>query len=263
MRRPVIWTAALLAAIAVGGRSAEDADPPTGTLTLSPDLIEIKTIYSGAELRIEGEAQTGSEVVVVIRGPDKEENFNKKVRAGPIWISSGEVHVSGVPALFLSFSPRPVRAMLPEETVERYVLDPDSIKHHMLLDAGGDPIDEDLMAENYLTLKGDNDIYQVHDDSESLVGGSDGRFALDLHWPQTAQPAPYVISAYECRDGKVVRESRGELDLAKTGIPERISSFANEEAAKYGALAVIIAMCAGFGIDFLAARLFGAKPAAH
>ena len=48
--------------------------------------------------------------MLVIRGPDKEETFNKKVRAGPIWISSGQVHITGVPSLFLSFSPAPVRS---------------------------------------------------------------------------------------------------------------------------------------------------------
>jgi hypothetical protein len=230
-------------------------------LTLSPDRIEITTIYDGALVQVEGDAEPGSQMVVVVRGPDKEEEFNKKVRAGPIWINSGKVHVSGVPALFLSFSPEPVRDILPPETVEEYVLDAQAIKGHMHLDAEGDPIDEDLMADNYLTLKVEGDIYQLHDDTESLaLGAGASRFSMELPWPRTAPPADYEVAAYECRDGEVTRTSRTTLTVEKVGVPQRVFDFAMNEASKYGLLAVLIAMCAGFGIDFIVSRTFGAKP---
>ncbi len=251
MRTPLIFAAMLCA----GAYSQESA------LTLFPDNIEIRTLYDGAVIRVEGRASAESQVVLVVRGPDKEETFNKKVRAGPIWISSGKVHVSGVPSLFLSYSPEPVRSILPDEAVERYQLDPRAIRHVMHLDAGGDPIDEELMAENYLSLKVNSDIYQVHDDTAPLaVGAGENEFAMEIQWPRTAQPAEYEVAAYECRDGAVTNTSKATLIVKKVGLPAQVYDFAMNHARQYGLLAVIIAMCAGFGIDFVVSKTFGGKP---
>ena len=52
--------------------------------------------------------------------------------------------------------------------------------------------------------------------------------------------------------------------MVKVGVPATLHDFAMNDAAKYGGLAVLIAVLAGFGIDFLVARIFGSKAkAAH
>jgi putative transmembrane protein Alph_Pro_TM len=255
MKRLVI----VFAVICFAGEQA-GVEASSGGLVISPERVEIKTMYSGAPVRISGTAAQGSQVVVVIRGPDKEETFNKKVRAGPIWISSGQVHVSGVPSLFLSYSPVPVRSILPAEEVDRSLLDREAIRGRMHLDAGGDEIDEELIRTNYLTLKTDNQIYQVHDQTEGLVpSGQSGEFALEIYWPPTAPPASYEVAVYECRDQEIVTENTGFLVVEKVGAPAQLYEFAMNRAPVYGALAVLLAVMAGFGIDFLTAKIFGAK----
>ncbi len=256
MKRFVI----VFAAICLAGEMA-GVEASNGGFVIEPERVEIKIMYSGAPVRISGTAAEGSQVVVVIRGPDKEETFNKKVRAGPIWISSGQVHVSGVPSLFLSYSPEPVRSILPPEEVERSLLDPEAIRGRMHLDAGGDEIDEDMIRTNYLTLKTDDRIYQVHDQTEGLVpSGQSGEYALEIHWPATAPPASYEVAVYECRDQEIVAQNTGLLVVEKVGLPARLYEFAMNKAPMYGALAVLLAVMAGFGIDFLTARIFGTKP---
>jgi hypothetical protein len=229
-------------------------------LKIEPETVEIKTVYSGAPVRISGAADPGSQIVVVIRGPDKEETFNKKVRVGPIWVSSGQVHVSGVPSLFLSFSLAPVRTLLPPEDVDRNLLDAEAIRNGIHLDAGGDEIDEDVIRGDYLTMKTNGRIYQVHDDTDELAPDQSGEFALEFHWPRTAPPATYEVAAYECREGEIVAKSTGVLRVEKVGLPAQLNAFAMERAPLYGAAAVLLAVAGGFGIDFLMAMVFGVKP---
>jgi len=234
-------------------------------LKLIPERIEIGMNYGGAPLRIEGTVAEGSDVVVVIRGPEDEQEFNKKVRAGPIWISSGKVSISGVPSLFLSLSSGSVRGLVDSEVVDARVLDPEAIKHEMAVDAGGDVVDEELMKDNYLALKEEEGKYQVLDSAVELGSPSNSvvSYSIDLDWPRTAQPAVYEVTAYEIRDRRVTGTGEAELNVVKVGLPESIHAFALDKSVQYGALAVLLAVIAGFGIDFLTSRIFGSRPAAH
>lgn len=231
------------------------------TLSLTPSQIEIGMFYGGAALNIEGVTGSDSSVVVVIRGPEDEQTFNKKVRAGPIWISSGKVTVSGAPTLFLALSSGPISSIANESAIHRHVLDTAAIKQEMHIDAGDDVVDEDLMRENYLALKMEQRKYQVIDDAVVLGApeGDSAPFSIELAWPRTAQPAVYQVTAYELCDGGVRGVQEAELHVVKVGFPESIHAFALNRSAQYGALAVLLAVLGGFGIDFLTSRIFGSS----
>lgn len=244
-----------------GAGGAFTAETETLPLEISPERIEMGMLYSGGLVRVSGTIEAGSQVVVVVRGPEHEEAFNKKVRAGPIWISSGQVHVSGVPSLFLSFASAPVRTLLSEDVVDHEVLDVAAIQRHMVVDAGDDPVDRDVMSDNYVALKTERETYQVHEDAVELGAATDAGvpFSLEFEWPRIAQPQLYSFSAYECRDNQIMRRGSAELNVVKVGMPENIHAFAMDQSVQYGILAVLIAAIAGFGIDFVTTKLFGAK----
>ncbi|MCP5111225.1 MAG: hypothetical protein GY953_10355, partial [bacterium] len=126
--------------------ASSSADP----LAVDPSRIEINSFYSGVPVLIEGDVMDGADVVVAIRGDTEDESFNKKVRAGPIWISSGKVHISGAPSLFLTYSGRPLTEVLDREAIEAHALDNEAIMSRLHVDAGGDEVDVDAMCRNYL-----------------------------------------------------------------------------------------------------------------
>jgi len=254
----LLLTTATAALVTAGGAAQVD-EPAAGRLSLAPDRIEIGMFYEGAEVRVEGEAPPDTDIVVVIRGPETEESFNKKVRAGPIWINSGQVHISGAPSVFLSYSSKPLDSFLPAETILRYQLTPEAAKRHMDLDAGGDVIDEDVIADNFITMKAGVNTYQVHNSGETALTVDDGRFTLDLAWPKTARPAVYEVSAYSFRDGEAIQTSTAGFEVVSAGAPAQIHDFAMNKSAQYGLLAVLLAVIAGFGIDFIVSRVFGSR----
>jgi len=262
MGRTLLWIS--IAVFSLSGIQTAPGMADEHNLKLIPELINMGAFYSGAQVRVEGVAETGANVVVIVRGDNKEESFNKKVRAGPIWINSGEVHISEAPSLFLSFSAEPLSSYMDRAVIDQYGLDEEAVKSHMHIDAGSDVVDENVMRDNYLTYKKERGIYQSFSDGV-VLGTAQGLitpYSVEFNWPKTAPPDDYEVRVYEYRDGELIRETTAPLSVVKTGFPARMYEMAMQNAPLYGAMAVILAIIAGFGIDFLTAKLFGSKRAA-
>jgi len=256
--RLAVTTALWLWAASLPAR-AEGAGAPT--LKLTPPAVEMGMFYSGAELRIEGTVQAGSEPIVVIRGAGREEIFNKKGKAGPIWVNVGKVRISGVPSLFLRFSPEPVRNFVHRAEIDEHQLDEASIRHQMRIEPDQD---RDAIVESWLALKAQEGTYGLSRQGVRLGTAKEGRvpYWVEFHWPKKAPPARCQVSVYECRDGTIIGTTTATLPVLKVGVPAGLAKLAAERAVLYGVVAVVAAAVFGFGIDFLAALIFGRKRAA-
>ena len=258
MSRPARVAAFLAVAITVTAAPVGDGQ---GDVRLTPERIEMGSFYRGAHLRIEGFVAHGAEAIVVVRGPDREEVFNHKARFGFIWATAGRVQISGVPSLFFCYSPRPVDQMLGPNVIRERQLDRAAIKSQMRMEPEPAEGSADEIRSDFMALKQERGLYDV------VVGGvetgepcEEGTpFAVELEWPKVAPPESYTVRVLECRDGRVAEESSIPLEVVKVGFPESFAVLAAQHASLYGALAVLAAVVAGFGIDFLCARLFGAR----
>lgn len=227
-------------------------------LSISPPVIEMTTFYSGADLTVQGFVRPGSKVAVVVRGASLSETFYRKVKVGPIWVTSGKVRISGVPTLFLRFTDGLLREFLAREAIDRYQMDQAAIQRQMEVDPDHD---HETMVASWLSLK-------AHDGTYGLIRngvrmgqpGPDGvPFTVAFRWPKKAPPAEYHIDAYECRDRAVIASASARLPVVRAGFPAWFAAVARERSLLYGALATLVAAAAGFGIDFLVALLFGKK----
>jgi hypothetical protein len=245
----------LLACIALFALASSAAEP---SVTLSPAVIEMGPFYGGARVKIEGIVAPGSQVAVVVRGADVEEVFNKKERMGPIWINGEKVHVSGVPSLFLCYTSVPLNQLLGRRALDENQLDESAIRAQMVI-APASP-DHDALRSDYLALKRSQGTFGVVEGAVT-VGRAMGLgvpFTLSLPWPKRAVPASYDVRVYECRDGEVLAQARAALEVKEVGIPADLANLAKERASLYGALCVLLAMAAGFGIDFIVMK-FGRR----
>lgn len=234
------------------------------TLSLQPPVIEMGPTYGGARLLIQGTVSPGSQVVVAVRGPGVEEVFNKMGRMGPVWVNDGKVRVSGVPSLFLCFSSGPLDGMLDREALDRDQLDERAILAQMVIRP--EAADRETIRSNYLGLKTQQGTFRVSEGAVRIeaAGASAGsRFSLDLAWPKRAPPSTYEVAAYECRGREVVGRASAPLEVREVGFPLTLARLANDRAVLYGALCVLLAMMAGFGIDFLVTRLGKRSLAGH
>lgn len=241
---------------------AAAADAPS-QVQVTPRVLELGTFYGGAKVHVAGIAAADSKVIIVVRGPSTAEVFNKLGRVGPIWVSTGKVTISGVPALLLIFSSAPVNACLNPAAIDHYELDPKSLKTHMQIETKAP--EHNGIADDFLAFQAHQKKYRFNSVSVQMGALTERGlpYSLDFDMPKAAGPGKYQVNVLECRDGNVVNKADVDLPLVEVGFPALIARLARARASLYGIMAVIIAMAAGFGIDFLAARLFKRKVTAH
>jgi len=236
------------------------------------------TFYGGARVRVEGEAPSGSEVIVVIRGPEETEYFNRKERVGPVWLSVDKVHVTRVPSVFVRLASGDVHSLLDEATVDGHQLDESALERRMSVRshcqcAGGrsagsgsppacttgvepeEPLLERIRA-SYLALKRQEGTYQVLPEAVALSASPGGGtlYTTEVDWPRRARPGDYRIEVLACRDGAVVGRASTTLPVVKAGAPARIGEFASSHPMAYGAFAVLAAAMTGLAMDSLVRR---------
>ena len=243
--------------------AAQAPAPALPSVGLAPSDIRMGTFYDGARLEVTGSIASGSGVVVVIRGPEIEEAFNKKGKIGPLWYNAAKVEISGVPSLFLCFTSDALSGLLSREALDAGQLDEEAIRAQMKVR----PPEQDhpTVRDNYLSLKRQQGIYKVTEGTVKLGAESAGsrEFTLGLSWPKKAPPQAYEVRVYECRGGAVVGQASAPLRVEEVGFPARMTEMASNQPYLYGLIAVVVAMIVGLGIDFLASK-FGKKGvAAH
>jgi hypothetical protein len=280
VRSACFWCVSALAltlAPAVGGGAPA---PPPPSIHLTPDAVRMGTFYRGATVRIEGEAPPDSTVLVVIRGPEEAQFFNRKERVGPVWLSVDQVHVARVPSLFVRLGGGDLHALLDAASIEAHQLDGTAIERSMSVrshckcrpgevsetPAGSAPpcptgVEPDegqaaLIRSGFLALKTQEGTYQVHPDAVRLTASPEGGtlYAAELEWPRRGRPALYRVEVLACRDRAVVSRASAELPVVQMGLPAQIGALARSHPTAYGALAVLAAVVTGLTMDSLVRR---------
>jgi Putative transmembrane protein (Alph_Pro_TM) len=230
---------------------------------VTPQVVQMGTFYNGTRVKIEGLCERGTKPVIVIRGSEVKQVFNVKGRAGPIWVTTGKVSISGVPSVYVSMSPQPVSDFLKPAVIEKYQLDLAALKKQIKIQPPG--TNQEIIGVNYLKLKNKEKSYRVINDALKMgaPGTAGVPYSVDLDWSKKAPPGNYEVVVYECRNGSVVKEFHTTLEVARVGFPAFMASLAQTHAELYGLLAVVVALLAGLGVDFAVASLHREKKHTH
>lgn len=262
---------ALLAGVLTGNAARAQMPPPT----LVPEKIAMGAFYDGARIHIEGTAPMQSDVLIVIRGTDKDEIFNRKGRVGPIWLNVDRIHIKQAPSVFLSFSSADAGSLLDRATLNQYQLDEAAIMHRIhffchckcsitgrsehstFLDTEPDRAYVKLLYADFLKLKEDEGSYGVHSHAVTITsaGNQTTKYDLDFAWPKMAPPGDYQVEVYACRGRQLVARSEATLQLVEVGFPAYIARIASVHPWGYGVGAVLVAMLAGFLTDAFTTRI--------
>ncbi|HXX37955.1 MAG TPA: TIGR02186 family protein [bacterium] len=228
-------------------------------MKLTPSVIRMGTFYGGARVRVEGTAPAGSGVIVAVRGVGATEAFKKVERLGPIWVKTGNVSISGVPSLLLVFSSKPLESCLSRDELDRLQLDAPAVKRAIQIRPPQQGADR--LADDFLKLKMLQATYRIEGGGirTTPTGGSRQRYTSDFDWPKSAGPGTYMVSVSTCQGRAAGGDLQVPLKVVEVGFPAMLADLARERGATYGILSIVVAVLAGFGIDFIVTRLFKKK----
>lgn len=266
--------------LAVMALIAMPAPLPMHPPELTPGTISMGSFYDGASVHLEGEAPLASGVIVVLRGVEKDEFFNRKGRFGVIWLNADRIHFQHAPSLFYTFSSGDAESMLSRAELNKYVLDEAAVLHGIgclchckcnltevgqqsgSKDAVPDPAYREVLVKEFLQSREQDGDYRTVPRSVNLEkSGSSLHYKLDFRLPVNLAAGSYKIQVVACDHQQVIGYSEETLVATKAGVAEYIQGAAFRSPWMYGAAAVLIALLAGFAMDLLSNKVLRRRKA--
>ena len=209
---------------------------------ISDHLVAVTTGFVGTSLLLFGTVDGAGDVVVVTRGPEHVRTIRRKDRVAGIWMNSAQAEFSGVPAYYAVAASRPLDEIVSATEMERHQVGIERLR----LEAPADlpPADAARFRDALIRLKAGEGLYGTQTGAVRFLGTQ--LFRTDIAFPANVPTGVYSVAVYLVRDGVVVSAQTTPLIVSKVGIGATIADFANEEAAAYGIVAIIVALAGGW-----------------
>jgi uncharacterized protein (TIGR02186 family) len=214
---------------------------------LTDHLVAITTGFHGANVTLFGAIEGGGDVVVVVRGPERETVVRRKSRNVGIWLNTRSVSFGNAPGFYQLFATKPVEEIVPaslrqlnEIGVEQLKLNPVGRFSHEEVPNFRTALIQDLQAEG---------LYGHGAGRVEMLG--DKLFRATLAFPPNVPTGTYTIQAYLLRKGDIIAAQTTPLIISQTGFEADVNQFATDAAVLYGIVAVLAAAMAGWGASLL------------
>ncbi len=223
---------------------------PSGSATGAPSLIAdlsseeiaITAGFSGAELLLFGAVEGEGDVVVVVRGPRRRELVRRKTRIAGIWVNGKTVACDDVPVFYRVASTAPLDGIASPDLLAKLGIGAGRLRFTVVGSEAASTVAEFRTA--MLRNKRKSKLYGDNVGTVTTVGGRLVRTSVSF--PANVQTGTYKVDVYLFRGGRVIGRFEKPLTVRKAGIEARIYNFAHQQSALYGALAIVMALMAGW-----------------
>ncbi len=220
---------------------AHAAEPLIADLT--SHLVAITTGFTGADVVLFGATDGPGDVIVVVRGPNREAVVRRKSRVAGVWMNTRQVTFVAVPSYYAVYSTRPLDDIMPAATRARQ----DIGLANLRLDAVDKDRSPQEIADFRAALIRERRQEALYADA---VGGfnffSGELFHLALGFPANVPTGNYTVQIFLVRDGRVVGGQTSPLYISQAGVDAEVNDFARRRALVYGVIAVVGAALAGW-----------------
>ena len=234
---PLVFFASLLLSYAPAR-----ADQPL-LADLSSHLIAITTGFTGASVVLFGATDGPGDVVIVVRGPERDMVVRHKSHFAGIWINTRQVTFSGVPSYYAVFSSKPLDDIVPQPVQSLHQIGLANLR----LQPRSTSLDPSEVADFRNALIDDQRRLGVYDDEVGRINFlGDRLFRAQVDFPATVPTGTYFIEVLLIRDGNVVTGQTTPLVVSQVGVDAEVGEFAEHRALIYGLIAVASAAVTGY-----------------
>jgi|LNFM01.1.fsa_nt_gb uncharacterized protein (TIGR02186 family) len=251
MMRRIRHTALGLFALLALALSAGPARAQALVADLSDHFIAITTGFIGTDVLLFGAIEGDGDVVVVLRGPSGRELVRRKSRVAGIFVNDKDMAFANVPTFYSVSSNRPLGEILSPNVRMRHEIGFDTLRltPERTADAADLPL-ADTFRQALIRNKQRAELY-VEDPGKVVFLGA-RLFRTRVYFPSNLPTGSYTADVYLVRGGAVVSAQSTPLVVSKVGFGAEVYDFAYNWPMAYGALAVLLALLAGW----LAALVF-------
>jgi uncharacterized protein (TIGR02186 family) len=229
----------LVAALSCCGLQAR-ADGLAADLT--SHLIAITTGFTGASVVLFGATDSPGDVVVAVRGPDREMTVRRKNRVAGIWVNTQAMSFANVPSFYAVAASRPIEEILSPGSAALYRLGIANLKLQAQAPAQPNVVDAFRTAlERNQKQAG---LLVNHIGKVDFLGQR--LFRTTIAFPSNVPTGTYLVEVFLVRDKDVVSGQTTPLVVSKVGVDAAVFEFSGRQPGFYGAIAVLTAVVAGW-----------------
>lgn len=215
---------------------------------LSNYSIRIDSGFSGTRLFLFGARNEGGDVVVVVRGPDKNYIVRKKEPIAGIWVNRGRMKFYNVPDFYAVASSKPLKDLAPSNLYKLLHIEKESL----------------LTPPPKAYVEGRFEEFQNaflrHQQKEKLYSHvmepvtfmAETLFKTVIEFPDNIPSGVYTAEIYLFSNGDLVGTQTTPITVEKKGLDAFLHYYAHEQPFLYGITAIFMAL----GTGWLTARLF-------
>ncbi len=245
---PLAFFTLLLAAFA-GHRPAAAVEPLVADL--SDHLVAITTGFTGTELLLFGSIDADGDVIVVVHGPASGITVRKKERVAGVWVNRESLGFQEAPSFYHVAMTEGATSGLPDPVLRRHQIGTDFIRMVPSEQAGEEKIDTYRAA--LIRNKQRGELYSSEPGEIEMRGQR--LFRTSVFFPANVPIGQYVIETLLARNGEIVSAQTTPLFISKIGAGADIFRVANTYPALHGLVAILIAILAGLGGNWLFRKL--------
>lgn len=209
---------------------------------LSTREVAISTGFTGAELLLFGATEGSGDIVVTVEGPRRDEIIRRKERVAGIWVNGASVTFEKAPAYYRTAASKPLDEIAAPAILEKLQIGSDRID--LFTRTVGDAASVLTFRDAFIRTKKRQALYSEDISDLKIIRGR--LFRSTIPFPVNVPIGTYQVTVHLFKNGQLVSSEKTPLTVQKVGLEAKIYDFAHDHAAWYGAIAIVIALMAGW-----------------
>lgn len=251
MRRILIMLAIIFT---IGLTSAYQARSEPLIADLDRHLVAITTDFTGRDLLMFGSVDLADgdpgDVVIVVYGPNEEVVVRRKDRVAGMWLNTESMNFAHVPAFYHVAATSGSDLDLSSSIRARHQIGVENLRVR-----GPDDVDPDVVSVFRDALIRNKVRMGHYTDVVGVVERRGRLFRTTVSFPANVPVGTYTVETLLINDGRIVGAQTTPLFVSKVGVGAQVFRFAHTEPAAFGIAAILIAVFAGLGANWVFRKL--------
>jgi uncharacterized protein (TIGR02186 family) len=209
---------------------------------LTSHLIAITTGFTGASVVLFGATDGPGDVIVAVRGPDREMTVRRKSRVAGIWVNTQQVTFVNLPSFYAVAASRPIADILSPAAAAFYRLGIANLK--LAASTPAPSVVVDAFRTALERTQQEAGLYVERISKVDFLG--ERLFRATITFPSNVPTGTYLIEVFLVRDKDIVSGQTTPLVVSRVGVDAAVFEFSTRQPGFYGAIAVLTAVVAGW-----------------
>jgi uncharacterized protein (TIGR02186 family) len=209
---------------------------------ISPRKIDITHDFEGTEILAYGAREESGNIIIVVRGPEKNFIIRKKQKIAGVWVNRESVEFSGVPSFYAIANSQSLEKVSNDPLLKSLQVGTEFLEFKKNDESNQNKINEFQTA--LIENKQKSELFTKYNYEVSFWGET--LFRTIVNFPKNIPKGEYTIEVYLFKDGVLSTMQAIPLFVEKVGFEAFVFDASRNYPILYGIISVILALSIGW-----------------